>query len=136
MQLPLLFLNMDGIISVCQTCPQCGCRYKPRGRRDTCGQCGFSGHQDGVGSKRKHNVSFPVSTGKALHSRHEAWSLCVSLLMVSAARVARFLKKLTMFFEQCQIEKTILPRRRNWSTVRYTYLRTIHTPSGTPTDIT
>ncbi len=33
-----------------QTCPQCGCRHKPRGRVYTCGQCGFSGHRDGVGA--------------------------------------------------------------------------------------
>jgi putative transposase len=33
-----------------QTCPQCGCRHKPRGRRYVCGQCGFSGHRDGVGA--------------------------------------------------------------------------------------
>jgi putative transposase len=32
-----------------QTCPQCGHRYKPRGRVYTCGQCGFSGHRDVVG---------------------------------------------------------------------------------------
>jgi IS605 OrfB family transposase len=33
-----------------QTCPSCGCRHKPRGRVYTCGQCGFSGHRDGVGA--------------------------------------------------------------------------------------
>jgi putative transposase len=33
-----------------QTCPSCGCRHKPRGRRYVCGQCGFSGHRDGVGA--------------------------------------------------------------------------------------
>jgi putative transposase len=32
-----------------QTCPQCGHRHKPRGRRYRCGQCGFSGHRDVVG---------------------------------------------------------------------------------------
>jgi putative transposase len=36
--------------STSQTCPQCGCRHKPRGRRYVCGQCGFSGHRDGVGA--------------------------------------------------------------------------------------
>jgi putative transposase len=33
-----------------QTCPQCGGRHKPHGRRYVCGQCGFSGHRDGVGA--------------------------------------------------------------------------------------
>jgi putative transposase len=33
-----------------QTCPKCGERHKPRGRWYTCGQCGFSGHRDGVGA--------------------------------------------------------------------------------------
>ena len=33
-----------------QTCPSCGCRHKPRGRRYVCGQCGFRGHRDGVGA--------------------------------------------------------------------------------------
>lgn len=32
-----------------QTCPSCGHRHKPRGRRYRCGQCGFSGHRDVVG---------------------------------------------------------------------------------------
>jgi putative transposase len=32
-----------------QTCPQCGHRYKPRGRVYLCGQCGFRGHRDVVG---------------------------------------------------------------------------------------
>jgi IS605 OrfB family transposase len=33
-----------------QTCPSCGSRHKPRGRRYVCGLCGFSGHRDGVGA--------------------------------------------------------------------------------------
>jgi len=32
-----------------QTCPNCGCRHKPRGRTYTCGRCGFSAHRDVVG---------------------------------------------------------------------------------------
>jgi putative transposase len=32
-----------------QTCPNCGCRHKPRGRNYTCGRCGFSTHRDVVG---------------------------------------------------------------------------------------
>ena len=32
-----------------QTCPQCGHRHKPRGRRYVCRPCGFSGHRDVVG---------------------------------------------------------------------------------------
>lgn len=32
-----------------QTCPQCGHRHKPRGRRYVCRACGFSGHRDVVG---------------------------------------------------------------------------------------
>src|SRR5262249_53208716 len=32
-----------------QTCPNCGCRHKPRGRMYTCGRCGFSAHRDVVG---------------------------------------------------------------------------------------
>jgi putative transposase len=32
-----------------QTCPNCTERHKPRGRRYTCGRCGFSAHRDVVG---------------------------------------------------------------------------------------
>jgi putative transposase len=32
-----------------QTCPNCSERHKPRGRRYTCGRCGFSAHRDVVG---------------------------------------------------------------------------------------
>jgi putative transposase len=32
-----------------QTCPNCGCRHKPRGRNYSCGRCGFSTHRDVVG---------------------------------------------------------------------------------------
>ena len=42
-----------------QTCPQCGTRHKPTGRRYKCSDCGFIGHRDVVGqinilSKYKH----------------------------------------------------------------------------------
>lgn len=33
-----------------QTCPNCGHRHKPRGRRYVCGRCGFSGHRDVIGA--------------------------------------------------------------------------------------
>jgi len=32
-----------------QTCPNCSQRHKPRGRRYSCGRCGFSAHRDVVG---------------------------------------------------------------------------------------
>src|SRR6266508_1462182 len=32
-----------------QTCPNCSERHKPRGRRYSCGRCGFSAHRDVVG---------------------------------------------------------------------------------------
>ena len=33
-----------------QTCPQCGHRYKPKGRNYRCRPCGFEYHRDGVGA--------------------------------------------------------------------------------------
>lgn len=33
-----------------QTCPQCGSRYKPKGRVYHCPACGFEGHRDVVGA--------------------------------------------------------------------------------------
>jgi putative transposase len=44
-----------------QTCPNCGKRHKPRGRRYTCGQCGFSTHRDVVG---QINILSRYTTGQ------------------------------------------------------------------------
>lgn len=33
-----------------QSCPMCGHRTKPRGRRYSCSECGFRGHRDAVGA--------------------------------------------------------------------------------------
>src|SRR5262245_26523074 len=44
-----------------QTCPSCGKRHKPRGRRYTCGQCGFSAHRDVVG---QINILSRYTTGQ------------------------------------------------------------------------
>ena len=44
-----------------QTCPNCSKRHKPRGRRYTCGQCGFSTHRDVVG---QINILSRYTTGQ------------------------------------------------------------------------
>jgi putative transposase len=44
-----------------QTCPNCGKRHKPHGRRYTCGQCGFSTHRDVVG---QINILSRYTTGQ------------------------------------------------------------------------
>jgi putative transposase len=49
-----------------QTCPQCGCRHKPRGRVYTCGQCGFCGHRDVVGAVNFLSRAVHNDVGKVL----------------------------------------------------------------------
>jgi len=44
-----------------QTCPNCSKRHKPRGRKYTCGQCGFSTHRDVVG---QINILSRYTTGQ------------------------------------------------------------------------
>ena len=53
-----------------QTCPNCGCRHKPRGRTYSCGRCGFSAHRDIVG---QINILSRYKTGQvgALHAPNE-----------------------------------------------------------------
>lgn len=40
------------------TCPACGCRRRPKGRRWECPECGFSGHRDVVGAVNMHAFTF------------------------------------------------------------------------------
>ncbi len=49
-----------------QTCPQCGCRHKPRGRVYTCGRCGFGGHRDVVGAANILSRHLYSDVGKVL----------------------------------------------------------------------
>jgi putative transposase len=49
-----------------QTCPQCGCRHKPRGRKYTCRQCGFSSHRDVVGAANILSRQLHGDVGKVL----------------------------------------------------------------------
>ena len=39
-------------------CPVCGHKHKPKNRKWTCKQCGFSGHRDVVGSVNMHTLAF------------------------------------------------------------------------------
>jgi putative transposase len=49
-----------------QTCPQCGCRHKPRGRMYTCRRCGFRGHRDVVGAVNLLSRHVNGGVGKVL----------------------------------------------------------------------
>lgn len=40
------------------TCPECGCRRRPKGRRWICPECGFAGHRDVVGAVNMHAFTF------------------------------------------------------------------------------
>ena len=40
------------------TCPECGCRRRPKSRRWICPACGFVGHRDIVGAVNMHAFTF------------------------------------------------------------------------------
>jgi putative transposase len=79
-----------------QTCPQCGKRYKPRGREYCCRHCGFVFHRDGAGAiniRRKYTASGPVVGAMAspIGVRYQPHLRCSSLLNESREKESQAL---------------------------------------------
>ena len=52
-----------------QTCPQCGHRYKPTGRKYSCRRCGFLAHRDVVGASNILSLALHGEVGQVIPPR-------------------------------------------------------------------